>query len=636
MNIPRIDGSRYGAVLVSQPLQAASSTNTPRAIRVPVQVYVRLHHGDDIFARSAATGLRSISTSRHQRPTPPPPPHRLHTAPLARLFCSAVASAGARLPNPNYFTSHPLYRRSWNHSVAAAEPIEDPKPSQNPVFPEARVVAQDKDEILNIVDYYDEDVAVDEYLKFYKDPYLRNYAPANGPHVTVSDRLEDVELQTVDGDPGFVDRDFEPAWHLWQALAARRRRPAHVPIDAVWELYQALPEPRPAHMSTRARCLLMSTLASGEKKDQRSMLRYFAVVADVKNAGFALTSFQWNWALSFASRYVAVTTEVEVEAALKLWRTMEKEANIKGTEVTFNILFDCASKAGKFTLAEMIYQEMTHRRHAFNRFHHVSLIHYFGLKLDSGGVRAAYKEMIDAGEMIDTVTCNCLIASFIRCGEEHSAEYVYARMKTFNKDAPVLPHIDYTMAKAINKVLQIFARVSKKDPSLRAQFQRSVLLSPDLHTYRILINHYGINLGDISKVVRFLDEMKAYMVQLNGVIFLALFKSFAVHGGPASDWSATRLNSVWNAFLNAIDTGAEGLYISTWMAMAALEAHSHYANRDQIVDIYDAMRDRWSLDEMSIQYMLHFLQTLLDRRYPQAHKPSWAGEAAAQKGLREP
>ncbi|TRX94568.1 hypothetical protein FHL15_004520 [Xylaria flabelliformis] len=614
MNISRIDGSRYGAVLFSQPSPAASSITRVRVVRVPVRAY-------DGFIRSIATDLRYTSTSYHHRsPRRPWPPPGL---PLSKPFCSAVAPAGGRLPSSNYFTSYPAHVRSWNHTnVSTAEPIEKLKQPHNPVFPEPRVVAQDKDEILSIVDYYD-GASVEEYIKLYRDPYLRNYATADGPNITVSDRREDIELQTIDGDQKFVDAKFEPALNLWSALVARRRRPAHVSLDAIWDLYQALPEPRPTHISTSARYLLMSALASGERKDQKSMLRYFAVVADIKNSGFALTSFQWNWAISFASRYVATTTEVELETALQLWRSMEKEAKIRGTEVTFNILFDCASKAGKFTMAEMLYQEMSHRRYAFNRYHHVSLIHFFGLKQDSSGVRAAYREMAEAGEMIDTVVCNCLIASFIRCGEDQSAEHVYEKMKASNPDLYVIPHRDYTMAKAITKVLQMFARVSYKYPSMRSGFQKAVLLSPDLHTYRILINHYGLRLGNLSKVAQYLDEMKGCMVPLNGVIFLALFKSFAAHGGPGSDWGAQRLDSVWDAFLDAMDAGADGLRISTWMAMAALEAHAHYATRDEMLDIYDALRSRWELDETNSQYMLHFLQTLLEKRHWEVDKPPW-------------
>ncbi|KAJ2983642.1 hypothetical protein NUW58_g6215 [Xylaria curta] len=508
---------------------------------------------------------------------------------------------------------HPLgfSAQRWNHTAApTAEPTEELKRPHISTHYERRVVEQSKKEMLDMVDYYD-DEPVDEYMKFYGDPFLRTYASANGPNITISDKKEDLELQTINGDRGPDDKQFEPARNLQSALASWHRRPSQHFLDTIWDLYQALPEPRPAHMHARTRHSLMAALASVERRDLKSMLRYFAVVADVKNSGFSLTRVQWNKALSFASRYVATTTEVELEAALKLWRSMEKEANIRGNEATFNILFDCASKAGKFDLAEMIYKEMARRGFAFNRFHHVSLIHFLGLKMDSNGVRAAYKEMVEAGEIIDTVVLNCLIASFIRCGEEQSAEYVYEKMKASSKDLPVPPHRDYTMGKAIKKVLGMFARVGKQYPSMLPEFQKSALLSPDLHTYRILLYHYGLRLGSLSKVVQFLDEMSAFTVPFNGMVFLILFRSFAKHGGAGSEWSAQRLNRVWEAFLNALDSEVDGLYISTWLAMAVLKAHARYATKDEMLDVFDCLRSRWELDSTNTQYMLQFLQSLL-------------------------
>ncbi|KAI0116441.1 hypothetical protein GGR51DRAFT_501332 [Nemania sp. FL0031] len=613
MNISRIDGSRYGAVLFSQPLPAAANSIARfRAARV---------HNE--CPRSLTNNF--YSTPRHSRPIHPQ--WHYPSLPLPRTFCAAVAPAGGRLPSSNYFTSFPAGVRSWNHTAVStdepAEKTEIPQTPQTPALFSRRVVGQSKDEVLSIVDYYD-DASVEEYLKFYQDPFLRKYAAPDGPNLTVSDRPEDLEFRAVDGDRPLAEEESEPVRRLSLALSIRRRRPAEISLDTIWDLYQAVPQPRPLHITSSTRHSLMAALGSVERKDQRSMLRYFSVVADVKNSGLSLTSFQWNTALSFATSYVATTTEVEVEAALKLWRDMEGDARVKGNDVTFNILFDSASKAGKFRLAEMIYQEMGHRGYAFNRYHHVSLIHFFGLNQDSSGVRAAYKEMVEAGEIVDTVVCNSLISSFIRCGEEQSAEYVYDKMKASNEDLPTLPHRDYTLQRAITKVLTMFARVSKKYPSMRPTFQKTALLSPDLHTYRILINHYGLQLGNLSKVAQFLDEMKAFNVPLHGVIFLALFQSFAAHGWPGSDWSAQRLENVWDAFLDAMDSGADGLYISTWLAMAALEAHARHSTRDGLLDVYGCLRSRWELDDTNTQYMLHFLQKLLKSSKLDLPKAPWA------------
>ncbi|KAI3319093.1 hypothetical protein HD806DRAFT_510002 [Xylariaceae sp. AK1471] len=617
MNISRIDGSRYGAVLFSQPSPAATSITRSRAARV------RLSNG---CARSIANDFHS-SSSRHSRLAKLQWTHKdcPSLSIPRRPFCAAVAPAGGRLPSSNYFTSHPTSVRSWNHTaVQTAEPNERPKQLKQSTIFSPHLVEQPKDEILDFVDQYDDASSVDEHLQFHRDPYLRRYASADGPNLTISDKKEDLELQTIDGDQNGSPLESEPARNLRIAVYVRSRHPAKVNLDTIWELYQALPEPRPTHITARMRHKLMAALASVERKDQKSMLRYFAVVADVKNCGFSLTTYQWNTAMSFASRYVYTTTEVEVEAALQLWRQMEKDARVKANEVTFNILFDAATKAGKFSLAEMIHLEMTRRGFAYNRYHHVSLIHFFGLQKDSSGVRAAYKEMVKAGEVIDTTVLNCVIASFIRCGEEDSAERTYEKMKASNKDLPVIPHRNYTMAKAITKVLMMFARVGKKHPSMRSTFQKPALLSPDLQTYRILITHYGVQLGDLSKVAQFLDEMKLFNVPVHGGIFLALFESFSLHGGLGSDWSAQRLNNVWDAFLGAVDSGADGLYISTWLAMAVLKAHARYATRDEMLDVYECLRIRWELDHTNSEYMLHYLQKLLKQDGLHPTKPRWA------------
>ncbi|KAI1179834.1 hypothetical protein F4777DRAFT_532149 [Nemania sp. FL0916] len=610
MNISRIDGSKYGAVLFSQPSPAVVAIARSRAVRV-YNAHTTRHSSSARKNGLCPSAARKIHSSHLPQLHPGLFP--------SRSLCTAVAPALGRFPGSGsgYFTPYPLGVLIRNHAAAsAAEPKVGPaestrKPHRSALF-EQRVVQQSKDEILSFVDYYD-DAPLEEYINFYRDPYRRGYAVADGPNLFVSDRPEDLELQPLNGDRRFAEEDSRPAQNLRMALDARRRRPADVSLDTIWDLYQELPNPGPAHITARTRHALMAALASTERKNQKSMLRYFTVVADVKNSGFALTSFQWNTAISFATSYVATTTEVEVEAALKLWRDMEREAHVKANDVTFNILFDSASKAGKFHLAEMIYREMIRRGYVFNRYHHVTLIHYFGLKMDSGGVRAAYKEMVEAGEIIDSVVLNCLIASFIRCGEEPSAEYVYEKMKASNQNLPVPPHRDYTMAKAITKVLSMFARVGRKHPSMRPSFQKLALLSPDLHTYRILINHYGVQIGNLSKVAQFLDEMKVFNIPLTGIVFLALFQSFAKHGGLGSDWSFNRLGSVWEAFLDALDSDAEGLHISTWLAMAALEAHARYSTREELLDVYGAMRARWDLDHTNSQYMLHFLQNLLKK-----------------------
>ncbi|EHK99159.1 putative pentatricopeptide repeat-containing protein, mitochondrial [Glarea lozoyensis 74030] len=233
----------------------------------------------------------------------------------------------------------------------------------------------------------------------------------------------------------------------------------------------------------------------------------------MKNAAIPLTTIEWNSAISFAARYVVKSTEVEVEAALYMWQEMEQVAGVPASDVTFNILFDVACKAGKFALAEMIYKEMGKRGIRYTRFHH----------RNGDGARAAYNQLVEAGEIVDTVVLNAMIAALISSYETNAAENTYERMKRMHNDqaVPRLPPKDYLSQRAITRSLKRMAIIGKDNPTLKESFQKRSIVAPDLHTYRILVNHYSIQAGELGKVAMLLEEMKFY--GLPALLFMVAF-----------------------------------------------------------------------------------------------------------------
>ncbi|KAI1494707.1 hypothetical protein F5X96DRAFT_616171 [Biscogniauxia mediterranea] len=593
MKISRIDKSIHGAILLSQLSPRPTSIGTLQASR--------LHNGC-----SCSISKNFLSLYLYSRAT------RSFRASISlapsRLFSTVTRTTYSKRIDPNFFTAHFPSNGSQDQSIASLIDSEEP---EEPTQKKQPKIVQSKHELIGFVGRHD-GTPVEEYLETLRDPYMRKYAPSNGPDLIVSDRPEDIRLQSIKDQTRGARPPYDRVNNLREAIYESLRNPARMDLDKVWSSYHQLPEPRLAHISAVLRHALLAALGKADR-NAKSMLRYFTVVADVKNSGFSLTRAEWNRGLSFTTRYVATTTEVEVEAALRLWRQMETEAGIKGNEVTFNILFDAASKAGKFKLAEMIYEEMNNRALPFNRYHHVSLIHFFGLRQDADGIRAAYTEMIEAGEIIDSVTLNCVIAGFIRAGQEDSALYVYEKMKASNEDLKTMPSRDQNLQRRITRILMMFAKMGKEYPDMRGNFQKTAILCPDLHTYRILINHFGVTLGDLAKVAQFLDEMQLFKVPVHGAIFLALFKGFAIHAGPGSDWTAQRLDSIWKAFLKMLDVGAEGLYISTWLAMAVLKAFSRYSSQEELLNIFECLRSRWDLDEANTHFMLSYLNKLLSQ-----------------------
>lgn len=610
-----------------------------------------------------------------------PPPVLVKAVPYTSRASNGTASNGSAR-----FVATQIAKR-WSHSDAEQKSVKNAGEDQKRKLPEG--FFQNKQEMLNLVDQVQEGT-VDDYLNFERDPYMRGYAAADGPELTVSDCVDDKEFPDFTQVRGAGDPTQQKVAKLWRAIQRRLNNPYKTDIDHIYSLYEKLPEPRIPYLHHKIRHKLMMVLGR-EEKSRTSMLRYFAVVEDIQRAGLRLTPAEWNSCVAFASRWVGHSSERETSAALQLWKKMQTEAGIQGNEVTFNILFDVASKAGNFVLAELLYKEMEKRNLPWNRYHHVSLIHFFGLKGESDGMRAAYKEMVEAGELIDTVVLNCVISGFLRCGEEYAAERVYDRMKTAHERAPKMPYRNYMDEKILTKVLMMFAKVSKEaakhasEPrakgdiasaaedasqagaddnlsktsssglsaedldadaesigdggALRKHFQKQSPITPDVQTYRILLNHYGVRLAALDKVALFLDDMKWFQVPLHGAIFLALFKGFAFHGGPGQQWSRERLLSVYEAFQSAVAVNANGIYIDAWLARWILRAFHRCDTEEKVLEVWMELKPRCErdFDQRDIVHFEDFLVELLNPK--KAHRGftdrNMFGEVYEDKGRRK-
>jgi pentatricopeptide repeat protein len=357
------------------------------------------------------------------------------------------------------------------------------------------------------------------------------------------------------------------------------------------------------------------------------MLRYFALLADIKSAGLTVRLTQWNYALAFVQQSKNWVTSQDNESALQLWREMEHQAGIRGNGVTFNILFDVASKTGNFVLADMIHKEMENRGIHPNRYNHVSLIHFFGLKQDSDGMLAAYKEMVDSGELIDTVVLNCLISGFLRCGDEGAAEQLYERMKDGLGRKGVMPERDYTTSKIMTQVLMMFAKVGKKHPALKQSFQNSVALTPDLQTYKLLIEHHAVRVGDLGKVTKYLDEMKRLDIPVHATIFLALLKGFFHWGGtPTSAWSKQRLDGVLSALYEARDQRVKDFRIRRWLVLWGMRAMKKCSGDNAEVErMFDEMSLRWDIPLDGQQFLEAVLEKILSDEDMNSPRGNWGG-----------
>lgn len=475
------------------------------------------------------------------------------------------------------------------------------------------VLELDKEQLLSLVGGPVEGTA-EEHYQLHRDPFRSGFAAPDGPHIRVSDTKQDVSFPTGRDMHRNSAETQATVTRLCTAIRRRLLHPERVSLDYINMTYQELPEPRMLNLTGVWRQQLFRVMGIPRKRDSQGMLRYFGLVADAKNAGLTLTKRQWNYALAFAAKYTK-TGSRQLESALRLWWEMEREGGEGANEVTFNILFDAATKAGSFALADMIYKEMENRNIPFNHYHHVTLIYYFGLQRDSDGIRAAYKEMVEAGEVVDTVALSCVISGLVRSGEEAAAEDTYRRMKAAGRIAPEQPEKNYLVSKAITQALMMLAKVAKKHPELKENFQRSVRISPDLRTYKIFIYHYAVRVGNLGKVVYFLDEMKAQGVALHPTIFLAIFNGFFLHGGfPGSDWSEQRLESVVAALYRAQDDMGEAFRIDFWVVIWLLRAIKRCSTQQKLEAALDTIATRWNVPPERRMDLLDMCDRIVDKK----------------------
>jgi pentatricopeptide repeat protein len=358
------------------------------------------------------------------------------------------------------------------------------------------------------------------------------------------------------------------------------------------------------------------------------MIRYLSIVDDMKGVAIPLNSAEWTSAISFVARYVNWSTEVEVEAALQMWREMEHSAGVKAADATFNVLYDVACKAGKFVLAEMIYKEMDARGLKWTIYHYVSRIHGYGLKGDGDGARAAYKELVEAGEMVDTIVLNAMISALIHCHEANAAEYVYERMKRMYMEdtgrTRKLRSRDFKKNRAITRTLMKMATIAKNHPEERENLQKQVIIAPDVQTYRILITYFAVRTGELDKAAKFLDEMKYFDIPVHGALFNALFKGFAIHGGIRyTQWSEDRLERVWSSFVQALDDEVETLYISRWIVIWVLKAFAKCSGKARTVEVWEQIKERYEPGAMELDHIMQTLRTILEGRDMAEERHDW-------------
>ncbi|KAK3673846.1 hypothetical protein LTR78_006401 [Recurvomyces mirabilis] len=346
--------------------------------------------------------------------------------------------------------------------------------------------------------------------------------------------------------------------------------------DYFWQAYENLRPPRVRYLSNHDVRQTFRHLTWVEHKHlPGAMQRYFSFLEECLAEKVYVKQREWNTAIAFAGRWVQGTTAREVRYAIDTWMRMERDGR-QADNVTFNILFDVAVKAGRFALADTIFGELRERKMVLSRYFRTSLIYYHGIRGDGGGVRQAFRDLVHQGEIVDTVVMNCVILSLIRAGEPEAAENVFARMKMLVerklggrsvrgwRESRVLGQLLHDTAANLRREREkheksFFGSASPFPfEERREKVQRITPIAPDARTYVILIRYHAYVSGDFGRIEVLMGEMRGLGFGVGGGAFVHLLRGFWLHGGLAfGKWNARALWDVWEEFLRGVEEGRE-------------------------------------------------------------------------------
>ncbi|OAG07365.1 uncharacterized protein CC84DRAFT_1163563 [Paraphaeosphaeria sporulosa] len=518
-------------------------------------------------------------------------------APAEKLFLRALARAASCPEHAKHMSTQrdglvlvaPQHRKTTKSADAAVKrEYASDKPSKKGPFRIAKTFAEK--ELKALVDYYGIDAQ-----------------PASGEDADVED--EGSLVWNVGDDhqqwPPKVPMDARLVDKL-NALV-KLDEPSH---DDMWDAYRRLSEPRIVYLPRNTIHDMLHHLSIVERPGLDAMQRYLSILDDMKDAHIHIKRNEWTAATHFAGRYRGIVSADDLQSSLYLWRDMEQRANLKGSTVTFNVLFDIAVKAGKFTLAELFLKEMKARRLKFHRHFRVSLIYYHGVMQNGSGVRRVYQEMVQQRDIVDVVVMNAVIAALIRAGEPSAAEHVFERMKRLAAAAsngslsytipggPTMTKSDRSWRGKRKLGLQLTYNgrnlAREQDPQGLKNLQDWAPIAPNSRTYSLLIRHEATSTGNIDRVNELLREMGYNGVPLEGSIFIVVFHGFAQFGGVRySSWTRAKLEQTWTEYLQAVDDRLDRTWISTTSVVAALKAFRKCADVERMLEVWKEVREIW-------------------------------------------
>lgn len=363
-------------------------------------------------------------------------------------------------------------------------------------------------------------------------------------------------------------------------------------LEHLFQLYQKLPSPQITYLTGYDINIFVGRMMTVPLRDETNMLRYLSILSDMKTAKLHISRNEWNAAVSSVARCSKEVTMREAKSAIQIWKESELTTGVTSNTGTFNILLDMASKSDAPVLVEWVLNEMKTRGISPDRFTHTTIITLHGFRQDGEKVREAYRNFVDAGEIVDTVVLNAVMSALIRAQQPQSAEYIYENMKCATLDPPspipVTGPGGFVGKRAWAKNLKRIARKRRIIKGYMEEFSAS--MAPDVSTFNMLILQCSRN-GGYDRAQVLLEDMKVCAVDMDVSIFIAMLKGFNWHGGMQnSQWTRERLDTVIKQVLGESPEITMERSLAIWILRAVAKV---YNSKQKVLKAWDIVERRW-------------------------------------------
>lgn len=386
--------------------------------------------------------------------------------------------------------------------------------------------------------------------------------------------------------------------------------------EELYSTYKLLPSPGVVYLSQKTIDALLHTLSIVERPNLAPLQRFLSILDDKKRGHIHINRSEWTTAIYFAGRSLSKVTDEEVQSSLYLWRDMETRAGLRGGIVTLNVLFDVAVKAGKFSLAEVFIKEMEARRLKPHRHWRISLLYFYGVQQNGDKVRQTYQDIVAAGDIVDTVVMNAVIAALFRSGEPTAAEAVFERMKRLHasKFQPMPRPRNWRARRELGLRFTWEGRKFKElgEADQHNELQDHAPIAPDGRTYGLLIRHHAKRTGNIDRIEELLRELLSKNIALDGSILISIFHGFGSFGGVRySSWTLPKLERTWTQYIHLVKSGADRVWISPLAVIAALKAFRKSAGAERTLKAWEEVKAIWNPSQDELESVLNVLKKLV-------------------------